>query len=127
MAHDEHHVHILNEVAEMFKPILLESPQAIYIYLDDTHKVCNQNFVDLLGYGAVDDWVENETPLDDVLEADQKTVVEAYGKASEELIASPLSVTVVKKDGSEIKVDIVMIPFKYKDEVFVIHFISPKK
>lgn len=127
MGHDEHHVHLLDEVAEIFKPLLLDSPQAIYIYLDDTHKVCNQNFVDLLGYDTVDDWVKNETPLDDVKEDDQKDVVEAYGKASEELIASPLSVSIVKKDGSEVKVDIVMIPFKYKDEVFVIHFISPNK
>ena len=127
MSHDEHHVHLLDEVAEMFKLILLDSPQAIYIYLDDTHKVCNQNFVDLLGYEAVDDWVENETPLDDIKESDQKHVIEAYGKTSEELIASSLSVTVVKKDESEVKVDVIMIPFAYKDEVFVVHFISPVK
>ncbi len=126
MAHDEHHEHLIKEIAEIFEPILSDSPQAIYIYLDDTHKICNQNFADLLGYESIDKWVEVESPIDDVVEGDQNTVIEAYGKASEELTASFLSVNIKTKGGSEVEVELIMTPFNYKGEVFVVHFITPK-
>ena len=124
MAHDEHHVHLIKEVAEMLEPVLSNSPQAIYLYLDDTHKICNQKFADMLGYKSIAEWVANETPVDDVLESDQNKVIEAYGAASEKYEASSLSATVVKKDGTQVRTNVIMVPFTYKNEVFVLHFIS---
>src|SRR3989338_318874 len=126
MAHDEHHEHLIKEVEELFEPILSNSPQAIYIYLDDAHKICNQKFADLLGYKSIAEWVANETPVDDVVESDQNKVIEAYGNASEKYEASTLSVAIKTKGGSQVDVDIIMTPFTYKNEVFVVHFISPK-
>ena len=126
MAHDEHHEHLVKEVENLLDPILENSPQAIYIYLDDQHKICNQKFADLLGYKSIADWVANETPVDDVVESDQNKVIEAYGNASEKLEASTLSVAIKTKDGSEIEVDVIMTPFTYKNEVFVVHYISKK-
>lgn len=124
--HPEHHEHLIKEVAELFEPILSNSPQAIYIYLDDAHKICNQTFADLMGYESVEEWVNNETPVEDVVEADQEKVIEAYGKASSSLEASTLSVSVKSKDGSETEVDVIMTPFTYRGEVFVVHFITSK-
>ncbi len=126
MAHDEHHVHLVKEVAEMLELILSKSPQAIYIYLDDTHKICNQKFADMLGYGSIDEWVANQTPVDDVLKSDQDKVIKAYGAASEQYEASSLSVTMVKKDGEKAQANVIMVPFTYRGEVFAIHFISEK-
>lgn len=124
MAHDEHHVHLIKEVAEMLEPVLSNSSQAIYIYLDDQHKICNQKFADTLGYKSIDEWVDSETPVDDVLKSDQDKVIEAYGAASEKYEASSLSATVVKKDGTQVRTNVIMVPFTYKNEVFVLHFIS---
>ncbi len=124
MAHDEHHEHLIKEVSELYEPILSSSTQAIYIYLDDEHKICNQNLADLLGYGSIREWVANKTPVDDIIEADQNTLIEAYGKAVESLEGSFISVTAVTKSGSEVDLDIVMVPFTYKNEVFAIHFIT---
>lgn len=126
MAHDEHHEHLIKEVTELYRPILDNSPQAIYIYLDDAHKTCNQKFADLLGYKSIDEWVANETPVDDVAKSDQDKVIEAYGNASRNYKASTLLVAIKTKGGSEIDVDVIMTPFTYKNEVFVIHFISKK-
>lgn len=126
MAHDEHHEHLIKEVAELFGPILETSPQAIYIYLDDAHKTCNQKFADLLGYASINEWVANETPVDDVVEADQDKVIEAFVNASEKYEASTLSVAIKTKGGSEMEVDVIMTPFTYKNEVFVIHYITQK-
>jgi hypothetical protein len=126
MAHDEHHEHLMNEITELFEPILSDSPQAVYIYLDDTHKICNQNFADLLGYDSIEDWVATESPINDIAESDQNSVIEAYGKASEELITSSLLINIKTKGGSEVETEIVITPFTYKGEVFAVHFITPK-
>lgn len=124
MVHDEHHEHLIKEIADLFEPIFSNSPQAIYIYLDDTHKICNQKFADLLGYKSIAQWVENEYPVNDVAQEDQQKVINAYRDASEKYKASSTLATVVKKDGEKIKTNVIMVPFSYKSEVFVVHFIS---
>ncbi len=124
MAHSEHHEHLIKELSEMLAPVFENSPQAIYLYLDDEHKNCNQKFADLLGYSSIDKWLENMTPVSDISEEDQSKVIEAYGKASQGMEASQLSAHAIKKDGSKIEVDIIMVPITYRGEVFVLHFIS---
>jgi len=125
MSHDDQHEQLITEISEIFEPILSDSPQAIYIYLDDTHKICNQNFVDILEYESIVEWVANEATIENVADGDQNSVIEAYEKASEELLASFLNVNLKTKGGSEVEVDILMTPFTYKSEVFVVHFITP--
>jgi hypothetical protein len=127
MAHNEHHEHLMAEIAEIFQPILSDSPQAIYIYLDDEHKLCNAKFADMLGYKSGDEWVANLYPVEDLDEKDQKKGIEAYMNASGKLMASSLDAAWTKKDGKKIKTRIIMTPFVYEDEVFVIHFITPLK
>ena len=127
MVHDEHHEHLVKEIAEQFEPVLSKSPQGIYIYLDDEHKICNKKFADMLGYKSIEEWVSNETPVGDVSEEDQEKVIDAYGEASRNLKASRLSASIVRKDGKKIKADVIMAPITYKGEVFVIHFVSEEK
>ncbi|OGH20172.1 MAG: hypothetical protein A3D74_02690 [Candidatus Levybacteria bacterium RIFCSPHIGHO2_02_FULL_37_13] len=127
MAHDEHHEHLVKEIAEQFEPVFTKSPHGIYIYLDDKHKTCNKKFAEMLGYKSVADWVANEYPVGDVSEADQEKVINAYGEASRNLKASKVFASIVRKDGKKIKVNIIMAPITYKGEVFVIHFISEEK
>ena len=125
MAHDEH-AHLVHEVEELFKSVLSNSPQAIYIYLDDAHKICNQKFADLLGYKSIQEWVDYETPVSDVSEEDQDKVIKAYGRASEKLEAGQMDIHLNSKNGEKIHVNLIMAPITYKNEVFVIHFISKK-
>lgn len=127
MTHDVHHEHLIKELAEQLEPIFSNSPQAIYLYLDDTHKICNQKFADLLGYESIEEWVAYETPVADVDEEDQEKVIEAYGEASENFKASAFFATVTTKSGEKIRVSLIMAPITYKDEVFVIHFLTKEK
>ena len=124
MAHNEHHEHLVEEITKQFEPVLSRSPQGVYIYLDDEHKICNKKFADMLGYGSVAEWVANENPVGDVAEEDQDRVIDAYGEASRNFKASTVSFSVVRKDGKKVKVDGIMAPITYKGEVFVIHFVS---
>ena len=127
MAHDPHHEHLIKEMADMFAPLFKKSPQAIYIYLDDEHKICNDKFVKLIGYKSVQEWVDNQYPVEDVLEKDQEKAIEAYMNASRKLIASTVEGSWVRKDGKKIKTEVTLVPIPYKDEVFVLHLISEKK
>jgi hypothetical protein len=127
MAHDEHHIHLVKELANQLEPVFSNSKQAIYLYLDDTHKICNQKFADMLEYKSIDEWINNETPVDDVSETDQPKVIQAYKQASEHFNASTVSATVVRKNGTQLKTKVIMVPVTYKDEVFVLHFISEEE
>jgi tryptophanyl-tRNA synthetase len=83
MAEQEHHAELIKGIAEQMKILLKESKEAIYIYFDDAHKVCNKKFADLLGYKSPKAWADAEVPLSDVLEEDQQKVINAYMNASE--------------------------------------------
>lgn len=127
MAHDIHHEHLVKELTEQLEPIFSNSPQAIYLYLDDEHKSCNKKFADMLGYKSPKEWVENEFPIEDVSKEDQEKAIEAYMNASRKLIASTLTGTWINKNGKKIKTTVTMTPITYKGEVFVLHFISEIK
>lgn len=127
MSHNTHHEHLIKELEEQLEPILAKSPQAIYIYLDDEHKTCNEKYAKMLGYQSAQAWIDNLYPVSDVDKKDQEKVVKAYMDASRKFKASTLAVTWVKKDGRKINTQVMMAPFVYEDEVFVLHFISPEK
>jgi PAS domain-containing protein len=125
MTQEQHHVGLIKGISEQFKSILEKSGQAIYIYLDDTHKTCNKNFATLLGYKSVREWVNMETPLDDIDESSQPAVVSAYGNATEKLIASSLNIKVKNKTTGElIKARMIMVPIAYEGHVLALHFVS---
>lgn len=126
MSHDEHHEHLVKELTDQLEAVFENSDQAIYLYLDDAHKSCNQKFADLLGYKSIDEWVKNETPVSDVAQEDQEKVIEAYGNASHGFNASKIEVAVVTKSGENIPVEIIMVPISHHNEVFVLHFITQK-
>ncbi len=126
MSDNPHHEHLIKELEAELKPILSKSSQAIYVYLDDEHKFCNQKFADLAGYASIEEWVKNEFPVDDVDDSDKDKVIGAYGEAVEHFTASVVDAKINRKDGESIQVQIIMSPFTYKDEVFVIHFITEK-
>lgn len=125
---DEHdqHSHLVHELGELLSPLFTNSKQAVYLYLDDAHKTCNEAFVKLLGYKSIQEWVDNEYPIDDVVEKDQQKGIEAYMSASENLEASVVNLTFKKQSGGEAKAELISTPIPYKGEVFVLNFINPK-
>lgn len=97
MTDNPHHEHLIKEITEFFGPLFSGSPQGIYLYLDDTHKVCNEKFAQMLGYSSSEEWRENEYPMNDVAETDQERVIHAYEEASQQYTASTIQVTWTKK------------------------------
>lgn len=120
------HKKLVKELFLQLKPVFENSNQGIYLYLDDAHKICNKKFVEMLGYKSVDEWVKNEYPISDVVEEDQEKGIHAYMHASQKFLASALDATWTKKNGETVKTTVVLVPITFKEEVFVLHFITPK-
>ena len=122
---EEHHWELVRGLAEQLKPIFDNSPQGIYLYLDDTHKTCNKQFAALLGYESVQAWEEVDAPLADVVEAHQSRVIETYERASEKMEAGSLKVTMKNPGtGDLIKVDTIAVPVAYQGHVMVLYFLN---
>ena len=81
----------------------------------------------MLGYASPAVWVANQYPVDDVAKGDQEKVIKAYMNASQKFIATTLTASMKTKRGKTIKAEITFVPLPYKNEVFVLHFISPSK
>jgi hypothetical protein len=125
---EHHHEEVVKKIAAQLKPVLDKSGQAIYIYLDDAHKVCNKKFADLLGYKSAREWADAEAPLSDVVEEDQPSVISAYEDASEKMVASCLDVRIKNiKTGKAIKTNMIVVPLTDGgNHVFTVHFFSRK-
>ena len=122
---EQHHEELIEGITKQFKPILEKSEQAIYIYLDDTHKVCNKKFADLLGYKSPKEWANTEAPLSDVVEEDQQSVINAYMNASEKMVASAIEVRAKNIKTNEIvKTRMIIAPIGHAGHVFTAHFLS---
>jgi hypothetical protein len=125
MAEEHHHEELVSGIAEQLEPILKKSKQAVYIYLDDAHKVCNDNFAELLGYKSAKEWAGTEAPLADVVEADQKAVISAYQNAVEKFMAGSLDIAMRNvKNNKLIKTRMIVAPVVYQGHVLSIHFLS---
>lgn len=125
MDEQRHHEELIKGIAEQMRPVLDKSEQAIYIYLDDNHKVCNKKFADLAGYKSPKEWADVEAPLSDVVEEDQQRVIDAYVDSSEKMIANSIAVRVKNKATGKItNTSMVTAPVAHAGHVFTVHFFT---
>jgi PAS domain-containing protein len=125
---EEHHEELVKGLHDQLKQIFDSSKQAIYLYLDDTHKVCNKKFADMQGYNSPEEWAKVENPLEvGVDKTSQDAIVSAYQDAMEKLIASKIDVRLRKKAGGTFDASVIMVPVAYQEHMFALHFISEKK
>ncbi len=123
--HEQHHEDLLDGAFEQLKMIFEGSEQAIYLYLDDSHKTCNEKFSSLLGYDSTDEWDDVEESFVDTF-VDPKSssvLVEAYRKAMDKMSASKIRVTWKKKSGERIDTDVIIVPFAFEGHLFGLHFV----
>jgi PAS domain S-box-containing protein len=123
----KHHKDLVNGFHTQLKQIFDDSPQAIYLYLDDNHKICNNKFASLLGYSSPEEWAKIENPLEEnIAKESQDAVVSAYFDASERMIASQIEVKVKTTSGSVLNTSVIVVPVAYQNHMFALYFISKK-
>ena len=124
-SHDAHHAELVSGLAEQMKQILESSEQAMYIYLDDTHKMCNKKMAKLLGYGTAKEWAAVQGALDPFVATEsQETLASAYWKAMEKFAASSAKVTWKKKTGGSVETNVIIVPMAYSGHLLAVHFVE---
>ena len=120
-----HHDELVAGISKQMKSILDSSQQAVYIYLDDIHKVCNGKLATLMGYRSPEEWAKVEDSFMAFVDpSSQEILASAYNQAMEKLIPSTIQVTWNKKSGGTVDTKVVLVPIAYNDHLFALHFIS---
>jgi hypothetical protein len=120
------HETTIEEVRKQFGVILKESKQAIYVYLDDTHKLCNERFASMLGYESAEEWSSVTKPFTDVFvqEKSRHPLVSAFQEAMELKSALIIHVAWKKKAGGSINTQAILVPISVKGELLALHYIT---
>jgi PAS domain S-box-containing protein len=128
MTAEHEHVKILNELAEQFRPLFENSPEGIYLYIDEVHKICNERFAKMFGlsvkeWEAMDGFVNKHAIPEDT----EKIVSLYHLHIHQELTPVRFRVTGIRKDGSQFKAETDMIPFPWRGEMLALHFFREVK
>ena len=119
------HEELIAGISKQMKGILDSSQQAVYIYLDDIHKVCNRKYASLLGYRSPEEWANDENLMDATVErSSQETLVTAYNQVMKKFIPANIKITWKKKSGGTVATSVVMVPIAFDDHFFALHFVS---
>jgi PAS domain S-box-containing protein len=118
------HATAIAELAEHLKPVLEESPDGVYLWLDEQNKVCNQRLAKMFGYD-VDEW-EAIDDFASTLVADESRAQYVWNYQNH---VGRLQYPVTfrfrgkRKDGSTFAAETDMIPLTYRGHVVAYHFV----
>ena len=122
----KHHDELVSGLYEQLRPVMENSSQGMYLYLDDVHNVFNDQMAKMLGYssGAEMKNKADDSPLDAFIEVkSHKVVVNAFRNAMEKMAGATISVTLKKKSGGKITKKMILIPISYHGHLFALHFL----
>lgn len=115
---------VIRELAEWFRPVMEASPDGVYLWLDEAHKVCNERLAELFGY-TVEEWHAARPFLDNfVAEEDRKVF---YWNYHNRVAALAFPVTFrfrgLRKDGSDLSAETDMVPISHRGHAAAYHFV----
>lgn len=121
----QEHEDIMVKLAEQFQPLLINSPEGIYLWLDDEHILCNEQLADLFGYTDAGEIAQAGPFLETfVAKKDQAQFAGNYAKCIAKM-EFPLifQFQAVKKDGSQFKAETAMVPLPFSNHLLAYHFV----
>ena len=122
---EEHpHVRILRELSAQFQPLFDRSPEGIYLYIDEVHKICNERLARMFGL-SVAEWEAMEGFVNvHVDEADQERVISNYQEHIQRTFTPVrFRFTGIRKDRSSFQAETDMIPLPWGGEMLAFHFV----
>ncbi len=125
---EAHHEELVKGLYEQLRPVLDDSEQPIFIYLDDNHKACNNKLASMLGFKSPQEWAEKQGFLEVyVEEKSRETLASAYWNAMKKRAASTIELTWIKKDGAKIDSTMILVPIFFQGHMFSVHFVTNVK
>lgn len=121
------HGTVLDAVVQQYRNLLDDSGQAMYLFLDDHNKACNERFAKLLGYPNAAAWAATPGGFTQAFvdPASQATLVHAYQNAVQEGIGARVPVAWRRKDGSKVATQVLLVPADVQGHRVAVHFIDP--
>jgi len=122
--HAEEHERILREMAGHFGPLFESSPFGVYLYVDDTHKICNERMARMHGM-TVEEWQNTPTFLSDFIFDEDR---EMYARNYQHHVAGLKHLVTfrfrgLRKDGSTFTAETDMIPLCWNGHAVAYHFV----
>jgi PAS domain S-box-containing protein len=118
------HADLMRGLAEQFRPVFESSPDGVYLWLDEEHKICNERLAALFGY-TVAEWCAVPSFLTGfVAEEDRAMYAHNYQTRVADL-AFPVTFRFHgrRKDGSTFAAETDMIPIAYQGHAVAYHFV----
>lgn len=117
----------LDAVVQQYRNLLDDSGQAMYIFLDDHNKVCNERFAKLLGYPSAAAWAAAPGGFTQAFvdPASQSVLVHTYQSAVQDGIGARVPVTWRRKDGSKVATQVLLVPADVGGHRVAVHHIDP--
>jgi PAS domain S-box-containing protein len=118
------HADLLQTLAEQLQPVFDHSPDGVYLWLDDTHKVCNERLAAMFGY-SVDEWCAAPRFLDTfVAEDDQELYAWNYqNRVGRLAFPATFRFRARRKDGTTFAAETDMIPVAVAGHAVAYHFV----
>lgn len=126
--HNEEHEQILREMLEQFGPVFEQSPDGVYLYLDDVHKICNDRLARMFGLTAKE-WGATQTFLSDFVEPEDQEIVARNYQRHVAGLTRPVRFRfrARRKDGSAFEAETDMIPMSWRGNPVAYHFVREVK
>ena len=120
MSHDQ----AVEELAEHLRPVFEQSPDGVYVWLDETNKRCNNKLAKLFGY-TVEEW-EAVGDFANTFVADPDRGVYVWNFQNRVAgLGFPVTFRFRgrRKDGSTFDAETDMVPLTYGGHTFAYHFV----
>jgi PAS domain S-box-containing protein len=125
VAHQREHDQLISEIAAHFEPVLDDSPDGVYLWLDQHNIICNDQLAKLLGYATAEE-CSAEFSLESMVatQPERERFIQLYEEHVANLTRpATFHFTAKRKDGSIFQAETDMIPFTYAGHTVAYHFV----
>jgi PAS domain-containing protein len=118
------HDDLMGALTDQFRPVLEQSVDGVYLWLDETHKICNEKLASMFGY-TVDEWCAMEPFLESfVAEQDRSMFAWNYhNRVATFAFPATFRFNALHKDGSTFLAETDMIPIACGGRAVAYHFV----
>lgn len=120
----ERHHYVVRQMADFYQPLMDISSDGVAIYLDDEHKLCNQNLADMCGY-SIEEWSALRPFLDTFVAPESREDAAAtYEEVSSTGISKTSEQTWLRKDGTKFRIQMAITPVISGDDLFTLMLVK---
>ncbi|NUT35192.1 MAG: PAS domain S-box protein [Hamadaea sp.] len=118
------HTEAFAQVREHLRPVFENSPDGVYVWLDDDNKTCNDHLAKMFGYTVAEWEAVDDFATAFIAESDRGVYVWNYQNRVVDLqFPVTFRFRALRKDGSDFAAETDMIPLTYGGHVFAYHFV----